>query len=381
MSFIDDMARAAYGRLEAQADINLMETVAKTKLLSFNADVKEQLEEDLRKNPLMFNGKPMKRAAKYTYLGTTLTENSVSDSVCESIKQKIGKVKHMIFEIKSVIEDCRNNVNGAFLTGLKIWEGAVVPYLFHASECWMEIPKESLTVLNNLQETLLRALLSTPTSTPKVAMYWEVGMYLAENRIIESKLLFYFHLANLSQDSLASLILTEQRKKKIPSLTQEVVRYLAMINMKETDLKTFTKGEFKRRVRLQMKEKNRQDLLSWMKTYKKVDYFAHKDEKFGMKTNFETMNLHQCRMMFSLKAESVRTVKTHQMSDRNFEEDDWSCKCGKLDSLSHIIRCPEYSHLRESKDLLTNEEHLVKYFQDVIKSRDEAESAETRPSL
>ena len=69
-------------------------------------------------------------------------------------------------------------------------------------------------------------------------------------------------------------------------------------------------------------------------------------------------------------------MKTYQISNRIFEIQDWSCKCGNIDSFCHIIRCPEYEHLRQAKDLKFNEDQLVKYFQDVINLRDEAQQAE-----
>ena len=147
-SFVDDVARMAAGRLEAQAGNNLMETIAETKLLSYNMDKsvymvvgeggnKKGMEDDLEKDPLMLCGQKMKRTESYSYLGTAISEKGIGESVKETIKGKLGKVKHMIFEIKSVIEDFRNNVPGGICTGTLIWEAAVVPFLFHSSECWM----------------------------------------------------------------------------------------------------------------------------------------------------------------------------------------------------------------------------------------------------
>ena len=181
-----------------------------------------------------------------------------------------------------------------------------------------------------------------------------------------------FHLTNLCEDSLANTILREQRRHEIPSLTQEVLRYMAMLNIREEEMKTLSKAQYRRMIKSKMKEKKRQDLLKWMKSYKKIDFFSHKEENLEIRSYFKTMNLQQCRTMFSLRAESTKSVKTHQMSNKTYERDDWACKCGEIDTLSHILRCPEYEHLRESKDLVSSDEDIVKYFQNVIKMRDEA---------
>ena len=78
MSFVDDVARLAASRLSAQAGINLMETIAETKLLNYNllksmymvvgkSAAKGKLEEEMEKDPLMLCGQKMKKASSYTY--------------------------------------------------------------------------------------------------------------------------------------------------------------------------------------------------------------------------------------------------------------------------------------------------------------------------
>ena len=199
--FVDDIARSAGGRMEAQAGNNLMEIVTENKLLSFNHDksgfmvvgskeVNAELEKELQELPLLLCGKIMKRVSEYTYLGTCISSQGVSDSVLLSVRKKAGRVKQMIFEVKSIIEDCRNRSPGGFLTALQIWEGACIPYLFTASEMWLEMPKAALDILNSLQELFLRTMLRTPRTTPLGALYWDTGTPLAENRVLESKVLF-----------------------------------------------------------------------------------------------------------------------------------------------------------------------------------------------
>ena len=386
-SFVDDVARMAAGRLEAQAGINLMETIAETKLLSYNMDKsvymvvgeggnKKGMEGDLEKDPLMLCGQKMKRTESYSYLGTAISEKGIGESVKETIKGKLGKVKHMIFEIKSVIEDFRNNVPGGICTGTLIWEAAVVPFLFHSSECWMEVPKESLAALNSLQEMFLRTLLAAPKTTPIVALYWEVGMPLAENRIINNKLLFFHHVVNLDQASLAFRVYQEQRRNiwnNIPSLTKECLDYLAILNINEDELIQSNKVQFRRLLKDKMKQKNFNDLQDMMKRYKKYDYLSHKDEEFEMKGYMKTMKLKDARTMFSLNSKTTDTIKSHKMSDKNYSSNLWECECGTTDSIGHVIRCVKYQDLRESRDL-TNDVDLCKYFQDVICRRTNAQT-------
>ena len=306
-----------------------MQTVAETKLLDYHLDksaamvvgctsVTKKLEKELEEYPLILCNQPMKRATSYTYLGTVISEKGVADSVSESVKNKLGKVKHLIYEIKTVVENCKNNSPGAFMTGLLIWDSAVIPYLYHAAECWVELPKKTLLALNSITETFLRAMLACPKSTPIVALYWEVAMLLPENRILQSKLLFYFHITNLGEDTLAFKIQQQQRILKLPGLVQECLHALASLGIDEESVKKMNKFQWKDLIKKRMTRKNSEDILEKMRKSKKFNYISHKGENFETKSYLKTMTLKDSRTMFSLRSKTTRTVRTHQMSNKAF---------------------------------------------------------------
>ena len=363
--------------------VKLMES----KLLSFNlgksafvvvgkGKKKESLDKELEENPLTLCDKPMKRASEYTYLGTILSEKGVGESVVASVKGKVGRVKQMIFEIKAVVEDCRNNTPGAFITAVEIWEAAVIPYLYHASECWVETPKEALETLNGLQETWMRTMLATSHSCPIIAMYWELGAPMAEHRIMSSKLRFYHHIVTLSEDSVAHKIYQEQRRLNLRSLTSECRELLANLNINEDDLKSYSKLQWKVLLKKKMKAKIAQDLLERMKRYKKVDYFEKKEEVFQIKDYFKSMRLEDCRMKFSIESETVRTVKSHFFSDKGYANDLWKCQnCevpDSIDSITHLRNCEFFSDLRLKYDIDKKDTDLVAYFKEIVRIRNAA---------
>ena len=223
LCFQDGVMRASEGVLEAQVGNIYMETVAEMKLLSFNQTKsnymvighkksKKKILEELEEHPLTLCGQRMIQASEYCYLGTWLSEDGVSESAALSVRKRVGKVKHLIWEIKTVVEDCKNNIPGAFVTALRLWEGSVVPYLYYGAECWLDIPQATIKTLCQLEELFYLSVLALPKSTPKPGIYWQVGGKIPEARIMESKLNFYFHLVNLSNQSLAKLILMEEQK-------------------------------------------------------------------------------------------------------------------------------------------------------------------------
>lgn len=191
------------------------------------------------------------------------------------------------------------------------------------------------------------------------------------NRILQKKLLFLHHLANLDQSSLAYEVYQEQIRLNLPGLVSECQEYMASLNLQESDLTLLTKLQWKRLVKEKIYTKNRSDLLKKNKSYKKLDYFSLKNEEFETKSYFKNLTLRDARTKFSVVSQMTRSVKMHFMSDKKFSAYLWQCdQCGKCDSIAHIKVCSAYCHLREDKDL-DDDQDLVQYFQQVLQLRDE----------
>ena len=211
--FQDDIARLA-DNLNAVIEGNQRtENMAETKLLDFNLQkscllivggqkFRKQILDQLKSNPVKFCNYDMKRSDCEKYLGDYLS-SSLSDSVFETIKRRKGHCIKLINEIKLTIEDCRGQSLGGLLTGMRIWNMAVVPFLFYNSECWVEMPNKALKILDSIQNSFFRALFAICVGCPIPAFYWDTGSLSAKNVVIMRKLLFIHDFDNIPEDSLA----------------------------------------------------------------------------------------------------------------------------------------------------------------------------------
>ena len=95
--------------------------------------------------------------------------------------------------------------------------------------------------VRNLEETFYLTALAAPRSCPKPGMYWDVAGKTAENRIIESKLRFYCHLVNLSNDTLAKKIYLEEIKLNFRGYHHKFHLYLATMHINLEQAKFFNK--------------------------------------------------------------------------------------------------------------------------------------------
>ena len=182
--------------------------------------------------------------------------------------------------------------------------------------------------------------------------------------------MFAFHLVNLDKESLASEVLSSQRRFEFPSLWQEVLGFLRELEISLEELEESSKYEFRKKVKARITKKNEQDLLLWMEPYKKLNSRELSKEEFKTKDYFHELNLGKARTKFAIDTSMLKTVKSNFASDRKYEDDMWQCEqCSRVDSIRHLIRCPFFAELRVDKDLKNNNEDIVEYFQEIVRYR------------
>ena len=118
-----------------------------TKLLDFNmiksciiiigrGKARKELEAKFDENTPQLFGQYMKRKLCDKYLGDQISAGGLAASALVTINKRKGKVIQTIFEINTILDDCRSHVTGGILTALDIWEVAVCPYLLNNCDTW-----------------------------------------------------------------------------------------------------------------------------------------------------------------------------------------------------------------------------------------------------
>ena len=116
-----------------------------------------------------------------------------------------------------------------------------------------------------------------------------------------------------------------------------------------------------------VEEKNEKDLKESISRFEKLEVM--KDEKYGIKSYLNEMNMHEARTFFRVRSRMVR-CKMNQSSGQYNRESLWKCEdCGYVDTQTHILHCPAYQQLREGKSL-NSDIDIVTYFKEVLKIRE-----------
>ena len=285
---------------------------------------------------------------------------------------------------RAVIEDRRASTIGGINIAFEIWEASVLSMLAFNSETWINIPKKTVKVLNDLVNSFFRSIFRIGTGCPVTNFYWQCGSLKIMNYILQRKLNFIHHLANLPLHSLAGEVFVRQEENSLTNtLLSENQEHLACLNFAVNRYES--KPRWKSRVRKYTLNLNCSQLLEESKTYKKISYLSLVEEEFKRKPYFYELKLADVRDRFRISSKMVEGMKANFPSKYRKNSESLKCVSCKdilpsnrslnsttdenLESQSHFLEiCPVFSDLRSQYD--TNSDlGLVEFFKAVVSRR------------
>ena len=339
---------------------------------------------EVQKTPITLCDKLMKESQTIKYLGDSLC-STLEDSVHQTVLKRVGIAKKSIIDIRTVVEDKRAEHIGGFNVAMDIWEAAVIPMLFNNADTWTNVQKKTIKVLDDIFTTFYRCMFRIGSGCPKVNYYWQLATLMPANIILQKKIMFIFHIANLPEQSLAREVYELQDREELPGLILENKEHLVVLNFKVN--KNMSKFQFRKLVKNYIRNKNKTELLQSIREYKKIDYNQCFEEEYKRKSYFYDMNLEQTRTRFRISSKMLQTVKSNFSS--KYKHTSMSCQSCKgmkretedseddpIDSQSHLLTsCLAFSDIRDQYDTNTDL-GLVKFFSAVIERRIEEEEEE-----
>ena len=230
----------------------------------------------------------------------------------------------------------------------------------------------------NIFNDFYRKIFRIGTGSPISFFYWECSTLKVEFLILQRKLNFAFHLANLPIGSLGRDFFDVQEREKMPStLLAELQEHLVKIDFGTT--RNLSKARFKKKIRKYITELNRATLLEEIKQYKKIDYETCLLEENKRKTYFFENSLDQVRDIYRVKCKMVESIRGN--FPQKYRKDSLTCQsCKHLypsnpspdtirDSQSHLLEsCAAFTQTRSFFNLDTDI-GIVNFLKEVIRHR------------
>lgn len=189
-------------------------------------------------------------------------------------------------------------------------------------------------------------------------------------RVIQTKLIFLWHLDNLEDGTLAKDILEVQKSQHLPGLVQECLEWLKILKLPNVLEQRITKTQWKNLVKKAILKKNEDDLRKKIMKMEKLKNGDMVKEKCERKDYVKSLSVNDARNIFLKNTCMTRYVKMNYMSDFKYVKELWQCdSCQRnIDSMNHVMWCPSYRELRENRNL-DDDKDLARYLHDVMAIR------------
>ena len=384
--FQDDVLNAAETIKDAQIANNKMERIVESKLLDLNLDKSSyiiagngkevrKLKQKLDQSPLVLCGSLMKSSLHERYLGCQLT-GTVAGSVAATVAGRLGLASRAVYEIRTVVEDRRSDILGGVSVALKLWEQSVVPMLLYGSCVWFNIPKNTMKNLTDLNNQFLKSTMGVGKyGCPIPSLYLQTATLTMPNRILQSQLLFLHHVGTLPIESLGREVYElQQRNENLPGIIKSCKEVL--IKWNALNFQDYSKYQWRKFVKRQIKSKNSKELVELSRGYKKIKTEEYENCDLQIKDYLLSLNLSDARILFRYECELVQTIHMNFKSHRRYKEENYLCPdCLTLDPpVSHtdsqeaLLSCDGNSDLRRGLNL-GNQKHLATYLKAVVSRR------------
>ena len=132
------------------------------------------------------------------------------------MKARVAKGKGIVSRILTILEGIPFG-EFYFEIAVVLRNALLVSSMLCNSECWYNVTKAELDLLETIDVQFLRRTLKVPKSTPKEMLYLELGCVPFRQLIQKRRILFLHYILNESNESLMYRFLQSQilnRKKK-----------------------------------------------------------------------------------------------------------------------------------------------------------------------
>ena len=219
----------------------------------------------------------------------------------------------------------------------------LVSSLLCNSEAWFNLTKADLNLIESVDLELLRKILNAPLTTPKEALFLELGVMPLRDIIRQRRIIFLHYIIKQKSESMIGRIFETQNRKRTPKdWITTVLKDLEELNLDFTftDIKHISKENWKKLVKRNVMEKTFKNLLETKQTHSKVMKLEY--EKLEMQTYF-LPNKFECskedvQLIFKIRSNMTNA----KMNKKNLHKTHECTICLKEnETQQHVYTCNE----------------------------------------
>ena len=275
-----------------------------------------------------------------TYLGDIIQSNGKNNQNIEERRKKgNGAIKQIC---KLLDELCLGNYYFAVAKVLR--DSLLLSTLLCNSEAWYNLTKDDISVLESVDEDLLRKILQAHSKTPKEMLYLESGSIPIRFVIMSKRLNFLWYILNENDETLIKKFFMAQLNNPVKGdWVSRVKKDLEELELSYefTTIKAKSKSEFKRMVKIKIQEKALHYLTSIQATHSKSKHIVYSE------LSLQEYLKPECNLTIKEKAFTF-AARTYMLDIHcNFKKGKSDLLCRKClldnETQEHLLSCPALS--------------------------------------
>jgi hypothetical protein len=338
--WMDDVVLLAKSEKELQKMLDITKRVAdeyhivfgkeKSKVMVLNRKNKEQ--------SCKLGTMELESAGKYKYLGEIINSTkNIKDQLEEARKKAEGALQTIL-----IIAGDPTLKNIEMEVIWKLVETCIIPIITYGGETW-DMNKNETKTANRILDNILKRLLITPTTTPREAIYEEIGMLDIEHILMKNRINMYARLEKTKNEMIGIILgITNDNgwnEKTMKMITEQNLQ--GLLGLTNGNLKT----ETSKKIGAMMKAK--------------IDLAAESKSKVGFlitnkiqRTNGKTS--HYMERMNRNEASTIFKARTRMLDIKNNfrgKYTDLSCRAcgGENETQEHVMEYCTVLHKDEEK--------------------------------
>jgi hypothetical protein len=240
--------------------------------------------------------------------------------------------------------------------GLRLRQAMLVNGILFNSEAWHGVSKADLSVLEKVDESLLRGLLKGHSKLPLEALYLETAS-LPIRHIVSSRRIMYLHnILQKSSDEIVRKVYEAQKQDTSPGDFYQLVcedKESIGLNMSDQEMQTMSKEKLRNIVRNKTRQAAFQYLKRIQEGHSKMNGLQYNTFEKAAYLSSPVFNSDSIKVLLALRTRTVEGIRNDFRG--MYASIECPLQCGEDDKIQHILDCSVIKQHHKSENVSRND--------------------------
>ncbi len=149
-----------------------------------------KMRENLKNDPMVIQGNPVKVAVKDHYLGMVLHENGVKESIEATANARKGRAWGQVPVIKALLAHPQLLNEGWLRSAVSIIQGIIPATMLYSCEAWIDLTLTFTKMMEKNYRAIIMAILEIPSRSSYAAILRETGLMKLKHIMNKARLYY-----------------------------------------------------------------------------------------------------------------------------------------------------------------------------------------------